>query len=101
MIASKILISALVGATALFGAASVNAAALTAPSPRAVERQERLQQVGTCWQRVGPFMTHYAAGQAVYQARSVGYNTGPIYGEGGLYSRSSNRRYYFRVFYPC
>ena len=37
----------------------------------------------------------------VRQAQARGYATGPVYGEGGLYSNYSNRRWFFRVYYAC
>jgi hypothetical protein len=54
-----------------------------------------------CSQRMGPYQTQYAAERAAQMYRSQGFQTSGVWGEGGLYSSSSNRRYFFNVFYPC
>jgi hypothetical protein len=62
---------------------------------------ETLMLAGNCAQRMGPFTSQYAAQvqQQAYQAR--GYSTSGVWGEGGVVSSWSNRRYFFNVFYPC
>ena len=50
---------------------------------------------------MGPFNTQNQAYHMVRQAQARGYATGPVYGEGGLYSNYSNRRWFFRVYYTC
>ena len=54
-----------------------------------------------CSQRVGPFGSSYAAENAAQMARAAGYETSGIWGQGGVVSDWSNRRYFFNVFYPC
>lgn len=58
-------------------------------------------QAGTCTQAVGPFQSQYAAYQMLQEAQARGYRTGPVYGQGGLYSNYSNRRWFFTVYYAC
>jgi hypothetical protein len=58
-------------------------------------------QAGQCWRRVGPFQTQNQAYQMQRDAQNRGYATGPVFGEGGLYSNYSNRRWFFTVYYTC
>jgi hypothetical protein len=50
---------------------------------------------------MGPFLTQYAAEAAAQQARDLGYVASGVWGEGGVISQWSNRRYFFNVFYEC
>ena len=54
-----------------------------------------------CSQRMGPFGSIYAAESAAQYARAAGYETSGVWGQGGIISEWSNRRYFFNVFYPC
>ncbi|MEZ5829949.1 MAG: hypothetical protein R3D05_02070 [Dongiaceae bacterium] len=54
-----------------------------------------------CQQTVGPFWSQYEAYQAVQQAQAQGYQTSNVWGSDGLISNSSNRKYWFNVYYPC
>ena len=58
-------------------------------------------QAATCNQAVGPFQSQYQAYRVLQQAQARGYETGPVYGQGGLYSDYSNRRWFFTVYYAC
>ena len=60
-----------------------------------------LIKAGTCWSKRGPFQTQNQAYYAVQQAQARGYGTGPVFGEGGLYSNYSNRRWFFALYYDC
>ena len=61
----------------------------------------RLIQARSCSRKIGPFMTQYRAIQTMRQTQARGYTTGPVYGEGGLLSNYSNRRWYFTVYFAC
>jgi hypothetical protein len=50
---------------------------------------------------MGPFLTQDAAQVAAQQARYLGFEASRVWGQGGLYSDWSNRRYFFNVFYEC
>jgi hypothetical protein len=50
---------------------------------------------------MGPFLTQDAAQAAAQQARYLGFEASGVWGQGGLYSDWSNRRYFFNVFYEC
>jgi len=52
-----------------------------------------------CSQRVGPFASQDEAQRAAQQYRYAGYRTSGVWGEGGVVSSWSNRRYYFNVLY--
>jgi hypothetical protein len=54
-----------------------------------------------CRQRMGPYFTQYAAEVAAQQARYAGYEASGVWGEGGIVSQWSNRRYFFNVFFDC
>src|SRR6516225_3503584 len=54
-----------------------------------------------CSYRSGPFLTNDAAQAAAQQARYLGFEATGVWGQGGLYSDWSNRRYFFNVFYEC
>jgi len=54
-----------------------------------------------CSYRMGPYLTQYAAEAAAQQVRDLGYAASGVWGEGGVISQSSNRRYFFNVFYEC
>jgi hypothetical protein len=54
-----------------------------------------------CSYRMGPYSTQDAAQTAAQQARYLGLETSGVWGQGGLYSDWSNRRYFLNVFYDC
>ena len=54
-----------------------------------------------CSYRMGPFLSQDAAQAAAQQARYLGFEASGVWGQGGLYSDWSNRRYFFNVFYEC
>ena len=54
-----------------------------------------------CRQRMGPYLNQFSAETAAEQARSAGYEASGVWGEGGVVSQWSNRRYFFNVFYDC
>jgi hypothetical protein len=56
---------------------------------------------GECRRTIGGYQTIYAAEAAAQQARNAGYQTSGVWGQGGIISDWSNRRYYFNVFFPC
>jgi len=56
---------------------------------------------GACNYRMGPFLNQDAAQTAAQQARNLGFEASGVWGQGGLYSDWSNRRYFFNVFYEC
>ena len=58
-------------------------------------------QAQNCWRKIGPFGSQYLAEQARQVWQSRGYNTSPVFGEGGLYSGWQNRQYFFTVFFRC
>jgi len=58
-------------------------------------------EAGSCRWRLGPFTSNYAAEGAAEKARSLGYEASGVWGEGGIVSDWSNRRYFFNVFFPC
>ena len=49
---------------------------------------------GACSYRMGPFLNQDVA-------RNLGFEASGVWGQGGLYSDWSNRRYFFNVFYDC
>jgi hypothetical protein len=55
----------------------------------------------SCELRMGPYGSQSAADTGVQQAKSVGYKTSSVWGEGGTVSQISNRRYFFNVFFSC
>ena len=55
----------------------------------------------SCELKMGPYASPSAADLAVQQAKSIGYNTSGVWGEGGLVSQAANQRYFFNVFYRC
>ncbi len=67
----------------------------------AVPAPAKVSQVRSCSQAVGPFYTQNQAYRGLREARARGYATGPVYGQGGIYSNYSNRRWYFTVYYAC
>lgn len=70
-------------------------------SQQQAPQQQLLLARRQCRYQAGPFNSY---GQAQYwqrTARNYGYGTSGIWGSGGLYSRSTNRRYFFNVFYRC
>ena len=77
---------------ASLGAATLLALALTSAGPARAEN---------CELRMGPYTSQSAADVAVQQAKSVGYDTSSVWGEGGVVSQISNRRYFFNVFFSC
>jgi hypothetical protein len=54
-----------------------------------------------CQMRMGPYTSQYAAELASQQARNIGYDTSGVWGEGGIISQISNRRYFFNVLFGC
>ena len=54
-----------------------------------------------CQQTVGPFWSRYEAETAAQEAQMQGYQTSDVWGSDGIISDSSNRRYWFNVFYQC
>ncbi|HEY6993748.1 MAG TPA: hypothetical protein VH397_08560 [Xanthobacteraceae bacterium] len=54
-----------------------------------------------CQLQMGPYTSQSAADLAVRQAKSIGYNTSGVWGEGGIVSQISNRRYFFNVLFAC
>jgi hypothetical protein len=54
-----------------------------------------------CSYRMGPFLSQDAAQAAAQQARYLGFEASGVWGQGGLYSDWSNRRYFFNVFYSA
>lgn len=56
-------------------------------------------QLYQCARRAGPFASQGEAEHVAQQARMAGYRTSGVWGEGGVVSSWSNRRYYFNVFY--
>ena len=54
-----------------------------------------------CSQRMGPFGSINEAEVAAQLARTAGYDTSGVWGQGGVVSDWSNRRYFFNVFFPC
>ena len=61
----------------------------------------QLLSAAGCSQRVGPFTTQYEAAQAAQYYSSRGYGVSGVWGEGGVVSSWSNRRYYFNIFWNC
>ena len=56
---------------------------------------------GQCSKRMGPYQSQYAAQQEAQAYQSQGYSTSGVWGEGGVVSSWSNRRYFFNLFYSC
>lgn len=54
-----------------------------------------------CSRRMGPYVSYDAAFRDAQQARARGLQTSGVWGEGGVVSQWSNRRYFFNLFYPC
>jgi len=54
-----------------------------------------------CQRRMGPYYSIEQAETDAERARYAGYQTSGVWGEGGVISQSSNRRYFFNVFGPC
>ena len=54
-----------------------------------------------CQLRMGPYTSQYAAELGAQQARSIGYDTSGVWGEGGSISQFSNRQYFFNVLFAC
>jgi hypothetical protein len=46
-------------------------------------------------------MNAWAAEAAAQKARAMGYDASGIWGEGGIISDWSDRRYFFNAFFPC
>ena len=55
----------------------------------------------SCELKMGPYGSPSAADLAVQQAKSIGYNTSGVWGEGGVVSQAANQRYFSNVFYRC
>ena len=70
--------------------------------PKFVEASKQMQLAqAQCSKRMGPYQSQYAAEREAQRFRSRGYDTSGIWGEGGVVSQWSNRRYFFNLFYPC
>jgi hypothetical protein len=69
--------------------------------PVLLSASAEIAQANTCSQTMGPYWSQYEAQSAAQQAQSQGYETSGIWGSDGIYSDSSNRKYYFNVFYAC
>jgi hypothetical protein len=54
-----------------------------------------------CELKLGPYASQSAADLAVQQAKSIGFNTSGVWGEGGVVSQPASQRYFFNVFYRC
>ena len=54
-----------------------------------------------CQQTVGPYWSQYEAEMAAQDAQMQGYQTSGVWGSDGIISNSSNRKYWFNVFYQC
>jgi hypothetical protein len=54
-----------------------------------------------CSQKRGPYLSESEAGRAAQHYRSRGYGISGVWGEGGVVSNWSNRRYYFNIFWSC
>ena len=54
-----------------------------------------------CTQRMGPFGSIYAAESAAQLARAAVYEISGVWGQGGVVSDWSSRRYFFNVSYSC
>ena len=54
-----------------------------------------------CQQTMGPFWSQYEAEMAAQEAQMQGYQTSGVWGSDGIISDSSNRKYWFNVFYEC
>lgn len=66
-----------------------------------VQAGGNLLLAANCSQRVGPFTSQYAAQVRQQALQAQGYSTSGIWGQGGVVSGSTNRRYFFNVFYAC
>ena len=53
----------------------------------------------SCSKRMGPYLNQFSAQNAANYARSRGYDVSGVWGEGGIVSAWSNRRYFFNIFY--
>jgi hypothetical protein len=56
---------------------------------------------GECRRTMGGYSTIHEAQMAAQQAQYAGYQTSGVWGQGGIISDWSNRRYFFNVFFPC
>jgi hypothetical protein len=54
-----------------------------------------------CSQRMGPFYTIAEAERVAYSYRTRGFGVSGVWGEGGVVSDWSNRRYFFNIFWRC
>ncbi len=54
-----------------------------------------------CYKKMSPYLSHSQAERERQKLRRAGYSTSGVWGEGGVISDWSNRRYYFNVFYQC
>jgi hypothetical protein len=55
----------------------------------------------SCELKMGPYASQSTADLAVQQAKSIGYNTSGVWGEGVVVSQAANQRYFFNVFFRC
>ncbi len=69
--------------------------------PSIVKATEHVQLASQCNKRMGPYLTQHEAENAAQSFRNRGFETSGVWGEGGVVSHWSNRRYFFNLFYPC
>ena len=55
----------------------------------------------TCSRTMGPYELMSQAQRIAREFRNAGYQTSGVWGQGGIISSWSNRRYYFNVFFLC
>lgn len=66
--------------------------------PHLVNASEQIQLAqAQCAKRMGPYQSQQAAERDAQTYRNRGYNTSNVWGEGGVVSQWSNRRYFFNV----
>jgi len=83
--------------TKIHGLACVGAAAFAA----LLLTHAGLARADSCELKMGPYGSQSAADLAVRQAKSIGFNTSGIWGEGGVVSQAASQRYFFNVLYRC
>jgi hypothetical protein len=78
--------------SAYLGAFALVALYLTLAGPAHADR---------CELKMGPYESQSAAELGVQQARGIGHDTSGVWGEGGIVSHLSTRRYFFNVLFRC
>lgn len=87
---------------ALFSCASHPRGQITKNLPVGKTQDLAVRQVqGECRKKMGPYLTEGQAKYEIQRLRTEGNSTSNAWGEGGVISDWSNRRYYFNLFYPC